>query len=171
MVLCQHICPDGKEPFMASTQGQPLREEELGRVQRGGRGCLFVCSQSATIKKNKIKKKTRRKTNKKKRYEVVWSERLFSPNSYHFSVFILICSSNPASGCTHFFFSHPTSPTPLYSVPLILLPDYFGSDTQNGGGELRGWKAESGSHFLTDPGPSTERVKTFCAWWTIRITP
>lgn len=54
---------------------------------------------------------------------------LFS-NSYHSSLFILICSLT----------QHTVAPTfspPLYSVPLILLPDYFGSDTQNGGGEQR----------------------------------
>ncbi len=54
---------------------------------------------------------------------------LFS-NSYHSSLFILMCTLT----------QHPVAPSfspPLCSVPLILLPDYFGSDTQNGGGELR----------------------------------
>lgn len=51
------------------------------------------------------------------------------PTTYHSSLFIAICSS----------LLHPVAPTfslPLPSVPLLLLPDYFGSDTQNVGGEL-----------------------------------
>lgn len=53
----------------------------------------------------------------------------------------------------------PTLSPARYTVLFILLPDYFGSDSQNGGRELRAGR-QSGSHFLTDPGPSTEIVKT-----------
>lgn len=32
------------------------------------------------------------------------------------------------------------------------------------------WKAESGSHFLTDPGSGTEKVKNFLALQTNNLT-
>lgn len=99
-----------------------LWEEELGRVQSGG--CLFVRSQLATIETFLHQEKENLSV-----LSLYIGAPLFS-NSYYSSLFIFICSST----------QHVVAPTfspRLYSVPLILLPDYFGSDTQNGGGELR----------------------------------
>ena len=132
-----------------------LREEELGRVQRGS--CLFVCSQSATIK-------NLYPAEKKKTFCLCALKPLFFSNSYHSAVFILICSST----------QHPVAPT--FSSPTLLCPSHpatwllWQRYTKWRRG-AQSWKAQSGSHFLTDPGLSTERVKTFYAWWIIKSTP
>lgn len=118
---CQLLCPNGKEPFMASTQGQ-LFEKKKWEGSRGEAGCLYAVSRQQL-----------KASHQKKTYYVFYHctlEHLFFSNSYHFSLFILIYSLT----------QHPDAPAfshPLYSLSLILLPDYFGSDTQNGGGELR----------------------------------
>lgn len=102
---------------------------------------MFVCSQSATIKNLSPTEKD-----------------ILSILSLHigatlFSQFLEAFFPLIRSLTQHLV--APTFSPPLCSVLLILLPDYFGSDTQNGGGELR-----AGSHFLTDLGPGTDRVKT-----------
>lgn len=40
---CQRICPDGKEPFMAFTQGQPF-EKRNWEGSRGAGACLYAVS-------------------------------------------------------------------------------------------------------------------------------
>lgn len=127
---CQHICPNGKEPFMASTQGQPF-EKKSWEGSRGEGACLYAVSRQQL--------KTSQKNDILSIQHLYIGAPLFS-NSCHSSLFILICSLT----------QHPVAPTsspPLYSVPLILLPDYFGSDTQNGGGERRAGRQRVGAIF------------------------
>lgn len=125
-----------------------LWEEELGRVQRGG--CLFVCSQSATIKNLSPLEERHIK------YSIIvhWSNYFpqFLPRLLVY--FNLLLSQ--ASSCTHFF--PLTLLCPSHPATWLLWQRY--TKWRRG---AESWKAESGSHFLTDPGPGTERVKTFYA--------
>lgn len=76
-----------------------LREEELGRVQRGG--CLFVCSQSATIKNLYPSEKKKD----------ILSLRIEAPLFLQFLPLLRVYFNlllNPASSCTHFFLPHFT---------------------------------------------------------------
>lgn len=66
---------------------------------------------------------------------------------------------NPVPSLAHF-----SSPT----VPLILLPAYFGTNTQNGGRELEGKEKKPFSHRSR---PDTDKVKTPFAWWMTEIAP
>lgn len=152
---CQHICPNGKEPFTASTQGLPF-EKKSWEGSRGEAACLYAVSRQQL--------KTSIHPKKKKTFCRCALKPLFFSNSYHSSVFILICSST----------QHPVAPT--FSSPTLLCPSHpatwllWQRYTKWRRG-AQSWKAQSGSHFLTDPGLSTERVKTFYAWWIIKSTP
>lgn len=114
--------PDEKELFMASTQARPSKKKSW-EESRGEAACLYAVS------RQQLKTSLHQKNDILSVLSLYVGAPIFS-SSYHASLFILICS----------FAEHPVAPTfspSLYSVPLILLPDYFGSDTQNGGGELR----------------------------------
>lgn len=130
-----------------------LSEEGLGRVQRGG--CLFVCSQSATIKNLSSSEKRHIE------YSIIvhWSTyflQVLPRLSVYFNLLL-----RRASSCTHFF--SLTLLCPSHPATWLLWQRY--TKWRRG---AESWKAESGSHFLTDPGLGTDRVKTFYAWWTIK---
>lgn len=132
--------PQWKKKMMASTQGQPF-EKKSWEESRAEAACLNAVSQRQL---NPLSPSPKDILSVLSLYIRAPLFLLFLPLlSVYFNLLL-----NPAS-------SSLFSP-PLHSVPLILLPDYFGSNTQNGGGELESWKAESGSHFLTHPGPGTE---------------
>lgn len=131
--------PSGKELFMASTHGQPF-EKKSWEGSRKEVASLYAASlrqlQTSFAQKRMC---------------------LFLKNLGHYDVWFLVTYLSwfhllpiSTSTCADFVFAS-----------LILLPDYFGSNTQNGGRELESWKAESGSHFLTDPGSGREKGKNF----------
>lgn len=132
--------PSGKELFMASTHGQPF-EKKSWEGSRKEAASLYAASLRQLQTSFSQEKKCVR----------------FFVNLGHHDIWFLV---------TYLFWFHllPISTSTCADfvfASLILLPDYFGSNTQNGGRELENWKAESGSHFLTDPGSGTEKVKNF----------
>lgn len=68
--------------------------------------------------------------------------------------------------CLHTLFLPPTLLCPSHPATWLVWQRY--TKWRRG---AESCKAESGSHFLTDPGPGTERVKIFYVKCTINITP
>lgn len=134
--LCQHIAPVEKNCLWPPPTVSPLRR----RAGRDPEERLLVCMQQVcdNYKPLYLRKKC-------VCFLQTWATWFLA--TYLFCFHLLSIST---STCEDIVFAS-----------LILLPDYFGSNTQNGGGELESWKAESGSHFLTDPGSGTEKVKNF----------
>lgn len=137
--LCQHVAPVEKNCLWPPPTVSPLRR----RAGRDPERRLLVCMQRVcdNYKPLSLRKKMCS----------------FFVNLGHHDIWFLV---------TYLFWFHllPISTSTCADfvfASLILLPDYFGSNTQNGGRELENWKAESGSHFLTDPGSGTEKVKNF----------
>lgn len=131
--------PSGKELFMASTHGQPFEKKSW----EGSR------KEAASLYAARLRQLQTSFSRKKMcSFFVNFCHRdIWFLVTYLFWFYLLPIST---STCTDIVFAS-----------LILLPDYFGRNTQNGGRELESWKAESGSHFLTDPDSGTEKVKNF----------
>lgn len=130
--------PSGKELFMASTHDQPF-EKKSWEGSRKEAASLYAASLRQLEPFFSLKK-------------MCWFFKNLGRHDIWFlvtSLFWLHLHPISTSMCADFVFAS-----------LILLPDYFGSNTQNGGRELESWKAERGSHFLTDPGSGT-KVKNF----------
>lgn len=121
-------------------------EKQSRERSRGEASCLYAVSRQQLKKPLSI-----RKRHIKYSFIVHWSTSFlqFLPL---FSVYFNLLL-NSAYSCTHFF--SPTLLCPSHPATWLLWQRY--TKWRRG---AESWKAESGSHFLTDPDPGTERVKT-----------